>query len=363
MAADTGLRRRGLREAVVLTAGLTLMSYVVFIASPMADGDVIPAFYYGVVAVSVLPGLVLLPALFFLVRAIEPWPRGGKVATIVLAALVLAIVHAIVDTVMVGAFMHMVTPGRRNMVSIGGSVVIYVWVYGMYAAVVGLLLSNLAVQHRERLLAAAREAAHQAQMAALRFQLNPHFLFNTLNAISSLIVTGDNARAEAMMDKLSDFLRVTLTGDPHQFVTLEDELDTLRAYLDIERVRFGERLAVEIDCPAALRRALAPGFMLQPLVENAIKYAVAPSRGRVTIRVAARAYGGRLILDVEDEADVPRRWPPAAGGPGVGLANLRSRLAVLYGERGQLASGPQARGYLCVVSLPLELRAQPAVAA
>ena len=357
MTAAPGFKPRGLREAMVLTVGLTLMSYVVFIASPMADGTSIAGLYYGVLAVSVLPGLVLLPAFFFFVRAIDHWPRAGKIMTIGLVALALAILHAVLDVSLVRAFIRAVAPDKPSFVSIGGSVVIYVWVYGMFAAVVGLMLSNMAVQHRERLLAEAREAAHQAQMAALRFQLNPHFLFNTLNAISSLILTRQNDQAEAMMDKLSDFLRATLTSDPHQSVSLEDELDTLRAYLDIERVRFGERLIVEIECPGALRMARVPSFMLQPLVENAIKYAVAPSRAPVTIRVVAAAHSGPLSLCVEDEGAVARVWPPVARGPGVGLANLRSRLTVLYGERGGLVSGPRERGYRCMVTLPLDLLA------
>lgn len=351
MTTAPGLGHRGMREAAVLTVGLTLMSYVVFVASPMADGEPLQPIVYGVLAISVIPGLLLLPAFFFFVRAIEAWPRPGKIAAIGLMALGLAILHAVLDTALVDAFLRAVLPGSVSPISIGGSVVIYVWVYGMFAAVVGLMLSNLAVQHRERLLAEARDAAHQAQMAALRFQLNPHFLFNTLNAISSLIVTRENAQAEAMMDKLSDFLRATLADDPHQFVTLEAELDTLRAYLDIERVRFSQRLLVEVECPAALRLALTPSFLLQPLVENAIKHAVAPSRAPVVIRVAARAVDDDLVLIVEDEG-ASVRAPPRAGA-GVGLANVRSRLAVLYGERGRLEAGPQAGGFRCVVSLPL----------
>jgi hypothetical protein len=341
---------RGIREAAVLTVGLTLMSYVVFVASPLADGEPLQPIVYGVLAISVIPGLVLLPGFFFLVRAIEAWSRPWKITIVGLVAVGLAILHAVVDTALVEAFLRAVVPGSVSPISIGGSVVIYVWVYGMFAAVVGLMLSNLAVQHRERLLAEARDAANQAQMAALRFQLNPHFLFNTLNAISSLIVTRDNDQAEAMMEKLSDFLRATLADDPHQFVTLDAELDMVRAYLDIERVRFGQRLLVEVECPAALRSALTPSFLLQPLVENAIKYAVAPSRTPVVIRVIAHAAGDDLILSVEDEGASVRATPKA--GVGVGLANVRSRLAVLYAERGRLAAGRHQGGFRCVVSLP-----------
>lgn len=351
MPAVPGPGHRGVREAAVLTIGFTLLSYVVFVASPLADGQVMPAIIYAVLGISVIPGLLLMPALFCLVRVVASWPRLSKVAMISAAALTLAFLHAVLDTGMAGAFMRAAMPGAANPVSIGGSVVIYVWVYGMFAAIVGLMLSNLAVQHRERLLAEARDAANQAQLAALRFQLNPHFLFNTLNAISSLIVTRRNDEAEAMMDKLSDFLRSTLTADPHAFVTLEAELDTLRAYLDIERVRFSQRMAVEIECPAGLRSALVPSFVLQPLVENAIKYAVAPSRAQVTIRVTAKTAASDLTLYVEDEGAVVRAVP--TGGAGVGLVNVRNRLAALYGDRGGLAAGATAGGYGCRVTLPL----------
>lgn len=361
MPAAPGFRDKGAREAAVLTVGLTLLCYVVFVATPLADGDAMPPLIFVVLAISVVPGLMLLPALFCLVRAVETWPRGRQVATTAAAALLLAALHAVLDTGLVGAFTRAVSPGSANPVSIGGGLVIYVWVYGLFAAVVGLMVSNLAVQHRERLLAEARDAAHQAQLAALRFQLNPHFLFNTLNAISSLIVTRQNEQAEAMMGKLSDFLRATLTADPHRFVTLEDELDALRAYLDIERVRFGQRMAVEVDCPAALRQALVPSLVLQPLVENAIKYAVAPSRATVTIRVVAEVSADDLTLRVEDEGAVVRMAP--GGGAGVGLVNVRSRLAALYGDRGKLEAGPIAQGFRSRVTLPLTVQASIEAAA
>lgn len=361
MPARPGFKDRGVREAAVLTVGLSILCYIVFLTSPLADGRPIPGVAYPLFAISVLPGLLLLPALFAIVRAVEAWPRMKQIAAIAPAAFLLALFHAWVDTALVGIFVHAFMPSQPNPVSVGGSVMIYVWVYGLFAAVVGLMLSNLAIQHRERLLAEARDAAHQAQLAALRFQLNPHFLFNTLNAISSLIVTRRNDEAEAMMEKLSDFLRATLEADPHGVVTLAEELDTLRAYLNIERVRFGSRLAVEIDCPAGLGEAQVPGFVLQPLVENAIKYAVAPSRSPVTIRIAAEARGEALALKIEDEGASVRSVPK--GGAGVGLANVRARLSVLYGERGVLLAGPQDRGFGCLIQIPLELRPRAEAAA
>jgi LytS/YehU family sensor histidine kinase len=234
------------------------------------------------------------------------------------------------------------------------SFLIYIWLYGLYATSLGLMLSSLAMQERERQLAEAQSAAHQAQLAALRFQLNPHFLFNTLNAISSLIVTGRNAEAESMTAKLSDFLRSSLASDPQSVIPLDEELAAVGAYLDIESVRFGERLQVEVTCPAELRDALSPSFVLQPIVENAVKYAVAPARRRVRIEVSVAQRDGDLLLIVEDDGDgrIAAVTPP---GTGVGLQNVRKRLEVLYGGRGALEAGRMpGGGYRTVLRFPLE---------
>lgn len=155
-----------------------------------------------------------------------------------------------------------------------------------------------------------------------------------------------------MMQKLSDFLRASLGADPAGFVVLEDELATVEAYLDIESVRFGERLNVEVVCPDGLADALVPSFLLQPLVENAVKYAVAPSSRTVTIRVEAADDGEDLVLTVEDDGEAEGRGPTRSG-TGVGLANVRERLRALYGDRGVLEAAPRSRGFLALARLPL----------
>src|SRR5690606_1139451 len=147
----------------------------------------------------------------------------------------------------------------------------------------------------------AERTATAARLAALRYQLNPHFLFNTLNAISSLVVTRRNAEAEGMLSRLSDFLRATLADVSDSVVSLDAELATLQTYLEVEALRFADRLIIEVDCPAALRDANVPGFILQPLVENAIKYAVAPAKRPVTIQIIAKRQGDALVLQVNDD--------------------------------------------------------------
>jgi len=234
-----------------------------------------------------------------------------------------------------------------------------VWQFALLGAAFTVIEANNLARLRERELAAAREmasraeaAATAARLAALRYQLNPHFLFNTLNAISSLIVTREYRPADAMLAELSEFLRATLAADPDAVIALEDELATLQHYLEIESVRFGDRLAVEFECPPELEDALLPGFTLQPLVENSIKYAVAPSADAVTIRVAARAEEGRLVITVEDDGTGGEVKP----GTGVGIANISQRLATLYGDDASLETVRRDPGFRSTIRLPLVRR-------
>jgi signal transduction histidine kinase len=236
-----------------------------------------------------------------------------------------------------------------------------IWQFALLGAAFTVIEANKLTRERELELAVAREAASRAEaaasaasLAALRYQLNPHFLFNTLNAISSLIVTKEYRTADAMLAKLSEFLRATLSSEPDALLPLEDELATLQHYLEIESVRFGERLAVEFVCPPALNSALVPGFLLQPLIENAIKYALAPSAVPVTIRVEASSDDDMLLVSVEDDGTGQEK--DARPGTGVGIANVRQRLETLYGTKGSLETLKRERGFLAIARLPLERR-------
>lgn len=214
--------------------------------------------------------------------------------------------------------------------STGHLYVMLSWV-GLYA---GLKYYRQLQEQNERVLAATA-IAHQAQLKMLRYQLNPHFLFNTLNAISTLILDRSNGPANQMVQGLSAFLRHSLDSDPMQKVTLKQELDALNLYLGIEKTRFGERLSVRTAIAEECYAALLPSMLLQPLVENAVKYAIARMIEGGTIEIRASRDGDRLRLRVID--DGPGCPDFAAGGDrnghGVGLRNTRERLRVLYGER------------------------------
>ena len=179
----------------------------------------------------------------------------------------------------------------------------------------------------------ATAMAHEAQLKMLRYQLNPHFLFNTLNAISTLILDQQGATANRMVTGLSGFLRHTLDSDPMQRVTLGEELSALDRYLGIEQLRFGERLKVSIEVSEAARQAEVPSLILQPLIENCIKYAVSKRADGGGIAVAADVRDGMLEMSVRDDGPGSADECRSGNGHGVGLNNTRERLRVLFGER------------------------------
>ena len=189
------------------------------------------------------------------------------------------------------------------------------------------LLYHFRMREQERRLAASREEALSAQMRALRYQINPHFLFNTFNSIAALIEEGAPDRAKQMIIALSDFLHETLRLDPMQDVRLADEIALQVIYLNIERERFPGRIAVRTVVPPPLGEALVPSLILQPLVENAIKHGLGAGLGEITITIAAVRKDGDLELSVENdlpESAAPRERP--APGLGIGLRNVAERV-------------------------------------
>jgi LytS/YehU family sensor histidine kinase len=206
----------------------------------------------------------------------------------------------------------------------------------------------------DRRAAAFAREAQEAQLRALRYQINPHFLFNTLNSLSSLILSQRTDVAERMIMNLSTFFRTTLSADPTADVSLEEEIKLQRLYLDIEQIRFPERLQVEIDIPDALRSARVPILILQPIVENAIKYGVARSRRPVTVRITADEEAGKLHLKVKDDGDPVTPAAAEASSTGVGLNNVCERLVARYGVQAGCFHGPDpAGGFTVHVILPV----------
>jgi len=215
---------------------------------------------------------------------------------------------------------------------------------------------------REREVALRASAlAQEAQLKMLRYQLNPHFLFNTLNAISTLILDNRNATANSAVTGLSEFLRYTLDQDPMKKVTVAQEVDALNLYLDIEKMRFGPRLTLEFAIDEGALTVLMPSLLLQPLIENAIKYAVSPRERGGRIRIGGHVTGGMLQLEVSD--DGPGMIDPTrlANGRGVGIRNTRERLQVLYGERGVVSVNNTEPGLRVALTFPADRAVAPVV--
>jgi len=201
----------------------------------------------------------------------------------------------------------------------------------------------------------ATAAAHQAQLKMLRYQLNPHFLFNTLNAISTLILDGANETANKAVSRLSDFLRYTLDNDPMSRVTLGSELGAIDLYLEIEKVRFGDRLIIEKVVEDEALKALVPSLILQPLIENAIKYAISPSEEGGTLRISAKVRHGTLMLQLSDTGPGLGNGNIGQKSSGVGLKNTRERLQQLYGEKQAFTLAPnEPSGLVITVNIPFE---------
>jgi LytS/YehU family sensor histidine kinase len=219
------------------------------------------------------------------------------------------------------------------------------------------LLTGEKARAAERREGAYRRAAKAAELRSLRYQVNPHFLFNTLNSLSALVLTGKTQAAEKVIQTLSTFYRRSLADDPTADVPLCEEFALQRLYLDIEAVRFPRRLRASYELPPGLEDVRVPGMILQPLVENSVKHAVAPSSGTVTITLAAREEYGRLVITVSDDGQDAGAKDDGGGEPrqgyGIGLVNVHDRLAARFGEEATIVTGAVPGGYSTQLRMPI----------
>lgn len=215
------------------------------------------------------------------------------------------------------------------------------------------LLTGEKARAAERREGAFKRAAKAAELRSLRYQVNPHFLFNTLNSLSALVLTGKTQAAERMIQQLSTFYRRSLADDPTADVPLREEFALQKLYLDIEGVRFPRRLRAVYKLPPELEDAKVPGMILQPLVENTVKHAVAPTSGQVTITLEAREEYGRLVITVSDDGSIAQVRGETERGFGIGLANVGERLAARFGDQAGVVSGPGPDGYSSQLRMPI----------
>ena len=215
-------------------------------------------------------------------------------------------------------------------------------------------------EQSDRLLRLESQASN-AQLAMLRYQLNPHFLFNTLNSISTLVLLKQTERANAMLSRLSSFLRYTLVNESTGLVTMSQEIETLKLYLEIEKMRFEERLRPHFHIDPSCSQALLPSLLLQPLIENAIKYAVTPQEEGADISIEVKRHVDRVLITVWDTgpgAD-SQYQSRALQSTGVGLANIRDRLAQAYGENHRFETQSETSGgFRVFIEIPFQIEAE-----
>ena len=225
-----------------------------------------------------------------------------------------------------------------------------VWT-ALYYGINYFLLLEDQMRLRERL----ESQASSAQLAMLRYQLNPHFLFNTLNSISTLVLLKQTERANAMLARLSSFLRYTLANEPTAKVTLAQEVETLKLYLEIEKMRFEDRLRPHFRIESETIGARLPSLLLQPLIENAIKYAVTPAENGADIWITANREGQAVRIEVADNGDGIGGEIAASPSTGVGLANIRDRLSQAYGGAHRFETKQNEKGgFSVIVEIPYE---------
>jgi two-component system, LytTR family, sensor kinase len=318
-----------------------------------------PSSYARVIAVSAIAGFVLSMPMRYIYRHLWNRPTRIRIAGVLATCYVTALALRIVINLSYKAFVQPDWQAQTLFELFGGTLSTTYLLVCWSVLYFGIKFYESQRKQEEAMLKAVA-LAQEAQLKMLRYQLNPHFLFNTLNAISTLILDNQNRKANHAIARLSEFLRYTLDQDPMKKVTLRQELEALDLYLGTERLRFGERLRLEYAIEPAALEGLVPSLLLQPLLENSLKYAVSAREQGGVVRIEGRIREGLLELAVIDDGPGLREGAASAAGNerrGVGLRNTRDRLAVLYGENCRFVVLNSHPGLRVDMALPLELRA------
>lgn len=335
--------------------------------SALANGQ--PLDLLAVILVTTITGFSISLILAVIYRKLisqQPVVTWGMSVVVLLVAVV---IHATIDAWVQGIY-YVGTRETTFAQRFIGLSYIPLTLLGGWSALYYAINFFLTVEEQADRLERLEAQATSAQLAMLRYQLNPHFLFNTLNSISTLVLLKQTEPANAMLTRLSGFLRHTLVAEPGAQVTLAQEIETLQLYLDIERMRFERRLRTQFRIEERALLALLPSMLLQPLVENAIKYAVSPQEEGARITLSARVIGATLRITVEDTGpglkgpqqvglrELARRMGGHNASTGVGLANIRGRLRQAYGDnhRFETRSNPGG-GFTVLIEIPFETAA------
>lgn len=342
--------RQALQLSATLWGGCLILVYggAVALGNLRSPGD-----YLGPLA-GAATGVIIAYGLYLCLQALVGRPRWLAYVALVTAVVVCGAAQTAADYAVHMLLNALMPETGRNVQDLQSYIivgVVYCVLYVANLAMMWITAANRALRTQIARTARAEAEGLRTELNALRLKLNPHFMFNALGAASALAGAGRLAETEAMLLKLSDFLRSSFDVGVDD-IPLIDEMSILDDYLEVERVRFGDRLKFEMDIQPEAETLMIPSLLLQPLVENAVKYGVAMSSSPVTVSVSARVEGGRLLICVEN--DGPRLPASGSGGTGVGLSATRARLEIRYGGNARFNAAPVAAGYRVDIDLPVE---------
>lgn len=326
---------RGL--AVRLTLALWTLAFISFVLV-IAAGSGLSVFVVGWLFFTAMTGVVVSAGVFGGFRVLTGLPTPHRRAALTALVMAAAVLQALFDGLLLAALNPAAAPsGGIELSNFALNTLIYFWLFGLYVSILELLTLQGAalaqarlVADYERRLALARDLEREAQLSLLRFQLDPDFIFNVLNNISSMVVTGDTAGAERAIARLCRFLRAArLTGEG-EMISLSHELATVEAYLDIEAMRFSERAAVSLECPPDLHAVLVPTLILQPVVEHLVMRARSASAQPMWIDIRVLGAAETILVTMTTAAGAPDGEPVASVGD---FDAVRRRLDALYGDK------------------------------
>jgi sensor histidine kinase YesM len=304
--------------------------------------------------------LLMASAYRRLIRMKPIYTWVGSIAMVIIAAAG----FSAIETWSIGTIVQ--TGARMDGIRFLGAILLTVSLLVAWSALYYSINFYLLLEEQSDRLLRLESQASNAQLAMLRYQLNPHFLFNTLNSISTLVLLKQTDRANAMLSRLSSFLRYTLVNESTGLVTVAQEIETLKLYLEIEKMRFEERLRPHFHIDPSCNRALLPSLLLQPMIENAIKYAVTPQEEGADIAIEVKRQVDRVVINVSDtgpgagtldraRTDTLNRTR-ADASTGVGLANIRDRLAQAYGDNHRFETQSETTGgFHVLIEIPYQV--------
>lgn len=305
---------------------------------------IVPRLLVSMVAIAMSCGIA------YLVARSAGRPVIARVRLAIGLACVAPLLHGLANFTIFHAFAPMTSSASDILMSYVPATVQWLTSYAAVTGMIYALVSHFESREREQEISRLQRVAADAQLRALRYQLNPHFMFNTLNSVTALISAGHAPDAEAMVENLADFLRAGLSLDALEDITLKRELELQRLYLAIEKVRFTDRLRVREDVSADAARALVPSLVTQPLIENAIRHAVAATTEPVDLIISAQVAGDTLHVAIRNTA--PERPRPGKRGTGVGLINVEERLRARFGAGIGFAAGLEDGMYAVRFAVP-----------